>query len=1588
LLLIIIWGLLQTETGQNWLARQITKKLSKDLQSRISIDYVKIGFFNKMDLQGVLVEDQRRDTLLYARKVQVRITDWFFFKEQADLQYIGLENATIHLNRADSVWNYRFLEQYFASSGKSQKKAGIEFNLKKAVFSNVTFVQRDAWTGQDFIARVNYLDLDANEISVTKKVVNVSTLALTQPYFSTFTYRGKKPTQAGDTSTKQESDSDWKISIGTITISNGGYRNDRGTLAYSGKGFNSNHIDFREINGTLRNVRMMGDTLHAAIDLATKEKSGFTIQSLKTKATLHPQGMIFDELHLQTPRSVLGDYFALSYDKIGDLADFIHAVTMEANFKKSSIASDDIAYFAPGISNWNRTIKIDGTVKGTVDALTGRDIEVWAGNNTYINGNVSLIGLPNINETLINIEAKDLRTTYRDAVSFIPAIRKITTPNLARLSYVRFKGTYTGFINDFVTFGTLQTNLGTLTTDLNMKFPKRGDPVYSGKLQTGGFQLGAFINNPMLGSVAFNGSVKGKGFEWKTLDMDIDGSVHRIRYGNYTYQNIKAKGRLSNRLFNGDFVIRDPAADLTLTGLIDLSGNLPLFRVKANIVKAKLRTLGLTRENLELSGAFNLDLQGSSLSNLLGDARIYEATLLHNGTRLSFDSLVVASHYVDGLKVLRATSNEFDATITGNFDVATLPNAFTLFLSRYYPSYIKAPANVKPQTFTFDIQTGFIEDYIRLIDTSLAGFNNSHIKGSLDISTNNMTIDATVPYFSYRDKFQFSDVELKGSGDLETLVVTGQVNNAVVSDSLVFPQTTFSIRAQNDVSDFTLNTTANQTINRADVSAQIRTFSDGAMIQFNPSSFVLNGKTWNIEQGGELNFRRNTVVQGQLVLRESDQEIRVETRPSEVGNNWNDLHIALRNINLGDLSPLLLKDNRLEGKLTSDVVIEDPQRRFNVIADNFKVEDLWVDNDSLGQIVGSATYDKTTGLLIVRGNNVDPEHRLNFDVAMDLDDAENTFNDRISINPENFQVKILERFVSGLFSDLQGYVSGNLNIVGEGAARNFVGRARLHNAGMRIGFTQVFYRVDDADINLKEDMIDFGTLKLRDTLGNTATATGNIRHKGFNNMYYDIVVQTDNKPMLLLNTTLRDNQQFYGTAKGTGSLVLVGPQNDMYMNIDARASEVRGDSSFIVLPPSRSRESGQASFMVERKYGRAMSETELQGGSTNMTFEINLTANPNVNVDLILDEQTGDVMRGRGFGNLKIAAGTSSPLSIRGRFDIQEGNYEYTFQSFFKKPFELKKGSNNFIEWTGDPYAANIHLDMVYTAEGVSFAPLAQALPLQDNERTLLTQIRENVTVLVNLSGDLFQPRLNFALEFPANSVIYRNPSISFGIQQLQRNSTELSKQVAYLIVLNSFAPYENFTSTGYRPIQEFAYSTISGLLFSEINRRLNELFSTILRNNDITFNFSGSLYNRNLIGAGSGLVNGINQSNFNVAFGKSLFEGRVNFTVGGTFDVPIQGNFNQTLSLLPDVNVELILNKTGSLRATFFYRENVNYITPGINDRNAKRYGSSLSYNREFESLFGWLFGKKNKGRSIPKDSATTVRKPLPDSSTLGSSN
>ncbi|HEY6063599.1 MAG TPA: translocation/assembly module TamB domain-containing protein, partial [Chitinophagaceae bacterium] len=528
------------------------------------------------------------------------------------------------------------------------------------------------------------------------------------------------------------------------------------------------------------------------------------------------------------------------------------------------------------------------------------------------------------------------------------------------------------------------------------------------------------------------------------------------------------------------------------------------------------------------------------------------------------------------------------------------------------------------------------------------------------------------------------------------------------------------------------------------------------------------------------------------------------------------------------------------------------------------------------------------------------------------------------------------------------------------------GKGRLKDAGLKVNFTQVFYKIKDTDIELTPKEINLDGMVLTDTVTHHPLyINGSIEHESFKNMFYDIYISTrqpkttgdnNNLPVQLLNTSYKDNKEFYGNVKGTGSLSLAGPQSDMFMKIDAFASS--RDSSNITIPSTTSRETGLADFLVERKFGLEMSENGINDNKTNIIYDVDVTANPMLNVKVVLDELTGDEIKGKGNGTLKIRSGTSEPLSLRGRFDIDEGNYLFTFQSFFKKPFVLKKGADNFIEWNGDPYDARINLTATYTANNVSYAPLTRHWTNIDQK---ISNARSDVYVVAKLTDKLFSPQINFSLEFPPSSVANDDPALAFSLQQLQKNVTEMNKQATYLVVFGIFAPIEN---SGAISFQEIATNSLSGIFFNVINEQVRKIVSDIFKTEKLNFNFNSSVYNRNVIDPGGSKFS--LGSNVNASIGSSLFKNKVIFSLGGSVEGLLQsGTIQQNVQLLPNATIEILLNESGSFRANLFYRQNIDYLTTSSSGAGRmNRAGVGISYRKEADTLWELFFKKKK-----PKD-------------------
>lgn len=1545
-LMLLIWLLIQTSPVQNFLIGKVTGRLSKDLNTEVSIKHVDFSLFDKMDLDGTLIKDLDKDTLIYARTLKLRITDWFFLKDKIDLKYIGLEDARISMHRSDSVWNYQFMVDYF-SAPKTDTSAGkkIEFNIEKVDLKKVSFIKNDEWVGQKMTVRVGALFLDAQESELDKGRFIVDSVTLDRPSFTLEDFDGNRPDSLRppkiDTG-MYFNEGGIYVAINSIRLTNGIFTSlKRGEVPESGS-FDGAFIRVSEINGMLKQFTFNEDTISANVDLHAIERSGFKLNRLHADFKLTPEMMEFKNLDIKTPQSRIGNYYAMHFDNFNeDMSEYIDSIVMVAKFRNSFVSTNDIAFFAPALSDWKKDAVISGDFMGTVADFDVQNIFIRSGPNTYASGNFSMKGLPDIDVTQIKLRNANVQTNRNEIAFLYPDIKTIQTPDFNALGNVRFVGDFAGTIHNFILNGNLTSRLGGLTTRLNLMLPSKGEPSYAGFLKTARFDLGKFIRSDSLGNISFDGKIKGNSFALNRARAQLDGTFHTLQFNGYTYQDLVFDATIEKGRFSGDFKASDPNFDFTSSAQIDFTGAEPSFNVLGDLSIANFKKLNLTPRDFRLTGLFDLNFVGRNIDQFLGTAKILNATLWHDSTQLDFDSLSLRATYDSvNKKVLTAESNQFEAVIRGQYNIMDLPNSFQTFLSRYYPAYINQPkVPSKNQEFKVEINTRDFDKYARVIDQRLSGLDDMHLEGAVNTNSKDsgFYVLANIPNARF-DRYRLEDGIITGFGSYDSLKIKGDIGRIYIGDSLFFPNSDLTITSSNNVSDLHLSTRANETLNEADFNAIVTALDDGVRIDFLPSSFVLNANKWTLEKQGELVIRQHFTSAKNVVFKQGFQEITVESVNDEGGNTSN-LIVQLTKINLGDFMPLFTRNPRMEGEANGSILLNDFYNNFNAEA-KITASQFRLNNDSVGTVVINSFYNKLTGKINFGVQSENENYNLTSDGYYDLKDSVGAPL-MVNLHLNKSKITIVNEFLSSVFSDIDGLASGELSIRGKPDSPHLVGEVALQDASLIVNYTQVKYTIDSAYFIFKEDQIDFGRFTVKDRYNNTGTVRGILYETGFDNMRYDFDMETPK--LLLLDTKINDNPQFYGKAIGTATMSLKGPQENMKMNITAAVN----DTTHIFIPTNEDRENADADFIVFKKYGTEIVPPPVVS-DTRLTIDLDLTATNQAEVDVILDALTGDIITATGNGRIKMHIPAVGNMTMTGRYNIESGSYNFNFQSFLRKPFELTENAGNFIEWNGDPFKAELNIDARYIAKNVTFSELLSSTGYTFNGT--VRGYRGDVYVIANLTGQLTNPQIKFNFGFPPGSLIENDNQLQLFLNKIQSDDNEMLKQVTWLIVFGSFAPYGELGSGG-NTVRTAGLNTISQKITGELNKLVSNLLTKITGDKSLQFDVSTSTYSSSIYYSNNtSASNQLDRQQVNLKLNQSILNGKVIFTFGTGLDFNISGTQafeSGNFQWLPDISVQIILSKDRKLRAIVFNKSSLD-VTSGIIGRRT-RQGVSISYSFDF---------------------------------------
>lgn len=1553
---------------QNFIARRVAVILSTKLKTKVEIAHIRIDFLNHLSLQGLYIEDQAHDTLLYAGEAQVRITDWFIFKNKPVLHYLALKNSYGHLYRTpdSKVWNYEFIEDAFSTGTKkkSSKSKPFEFDLEKLELANVRFHMDDHWVGEDLDFDVGHMVIDANSLDFNRRLLDVKTLEgkNTDIYINEYVggrpkWMRPKPVDTFDTTPFNPEK--WAVWIKNAKFNNFTFHlkgNDRKPVPGL---FDENHLDITKINIQANTIRIVGDTVYGKVTgLTAHERCGLDIRQMRSKVTVSPIASICEELYLETNHSKIKDYYAMHYKRFPDFLEYIDSVTMVGHIKDAIVDKRDIAYFADALNDFpDFTLRVSGNGKGTVANLSGHNLNISDGNLVF-KGDVTMKGLPDIYKTYITSPDAELFTTGNGILHYAPKLRNNPDIAVENITTVFFKGSYSGYIEDFALNGTLKSNLGSLTPNIKLAIPGfRGSTAkYSGTVSADRLNLGLLFRQPLFGEITFSENINGLSFHPDLVQLNMDGIINAFNVNGYTYHNIHTKGKLAKKQFDGSLLVDDPNLALLFDGGINYSGKEIAINATGHLLGSNFKALNLTSDSVTATADFDLNCTGSNIDNFSGYAKLFNIDMRRNNHKLDVDSVYVNSTTQDGRKLLTVQSNDLVARISGDYQLSKLPASIQYYLSRYMPNYIKTPDKYAPeQNFDFVVSTNTIDSFFAVTFPFIRGFDNSTVSGSLNTGAQKLTLNVNVPNGSI-GKFHLHNVTVTGAGNLSQIALTSSVDNITIGDSILRGSLSLTATVGNDSVSFNLGTTSPDISSSIMLNGQVIAHNDTLNLSLFPSQFYLNKNTWDVAGGSRIVYADKFLnIQG-VSLSSGIQKITVGSEPF----SSNAIVINSANLDLAQLSAWAgLAEYQPDGRINGAVRID---KIFSgvVVSANVKATGVMLGSDTVGTVNIIGLYDSKRKLV-----TLDPLTGIYRDHAsivasgnMSFDSTTNQKLDGI-IQFNEAPVAWTAPFLSGIFSQLAGVVNGSVNLAGSSGSPHINGTLELQNGGFRLDYMGCNYTIPKATVQVDNRRISFGRTAIYDRFNNTAVLSGYFSHNLFDSMRMRLTLRSQKFEVLDLGP--KDNELFYGNLiAGMDSFTIRGPFN----NIRLRAWNAHAAAkSHIFIPVSSGSEVGTYSYVSFKTYGTDQTVARKKRDKLSLNIEANL--NDLVEMTIVLDPAAGDAITATGEGAITMDVPATQDMRINGIYTINRGTYTFTFPQlkFITRQFALNQGSTirfngPFNETTMDvdaTYATTARLYDLLTSDDKNF--------VKDNAGDLSdAKMKQTVNVLLHMKGTLDKPQLTFDLDLPE-----KHSTGTYAYTKLMRiNQDDRQKldQVGALLLVGSFIPPEGGVGTG--TARSGAISNFSQLLSSTASTGLTNIVSRITGDDKINIDINYQNYNY----SDASLGGAVNRNLLTTTVRKNYFNDRLVVEVGGTSDWgrPSSASTTTNFNITGDFRVQYLLSQTSGLRLNAFRNSNYDVTL----DRSIVRSGMGLSWRKSFDNLPE--FFRNNTARKRKEEEAKTT--------------
>lgn len=1298
-----------------------------------------------------------------------------------------------------------------------------------------------------------------------------------------------------------------------------------------------------DIRAELKNFTIDGPVIHTDIGrLAMRERSGFVVEDLAGCLCIANGCIDIREGHIRTAKSNIE---LPSLSLIGlDWAlykNFVEEVDITAQVVNTTLSSDDIAYFSPKMKDWHLTLTdVNADVSGPVADMSGSLRSVRTGADTKLSVDFAAQGLPDVGKGHFKADISELTTSAADVDRLAAALTGKNLPdevlriakNAGKIGLTgKFDGTLTAFAAD----AALATEIGGATCRLQVSSLRDGCRGVLGDVKTSSLQLGELLENDLLGPLSLNVHVNGE-LSSEHSDAEVSGEILRLGINGYDYDSLRMKGHLVNREFNGLIEARDRNLRFDFRGLLDLNDEQrPRYDFALDLEEANLAALGVNRRDSVsvLAARIAARAVGRTLDDLNGIIFVRDVSYRYNDRELAADSVVIVGRNSLSDKFIRLRSDFVDADYEGK---TSYKEVFAYLQQRfrdYVPMLDGGPGWQAQHPDTVELSDGYsqltvnvrkINPLVNAVSPGLQIADGSQLLLRINPANDKLSFEAASDYFE-RGRMLVTRLNLDAHNRGDSLVFAASTEDLYLNS---FHMSRVGMSGGAKDNKLELITDFADTI--GDVSGRIGFRSEFARgrgpagrqidLRLTPSYISRGEKTWNIYTDGitadtsRIRIDRFRMVNaGQQLLLDGVVSRRLQ----------DSVQLTLHNFELAPFSQFTSSmgyrvDGRTNGSATMKAVLGAGEVQADIVVDSISINDLAVPSIWL-----RSRWDfiqNRAGILVQQRENLDTLVRGFYAPSQKRYYARATL--------DAVELSALDPLLKGVVERTGGNADVDIALRGSGKEANLSGQIAVRDFTTTVDFTQVTYTMPRAVIEVKNNHLIAEGVPLYDPEKNEGLFSIDLNLEHLSNISYSVKVLP--KELMVLNTTSKDNDLFYGRIFASGSATIAGSKGGVQMDIVATTE---GDSEFY-MPLSGQSNAKTADFvtfvtpeqidttdyLVRKKLLFQQQGRKKEAAGSTMDITMALNVQDNTAFQLVIDPTVGSALKGRGNGMLNLHINPGNGIfNMYGDYTLIEGSFLFSLQNIISKKFIIESGS--MIQWTGEPVDARLDINAVYKLK-TSLQPLLNTVTASSDDDQSGSRISDRsvpVDCKIHIGGRLSNPQLDFSVVVPV---------------------TDIETQAAVASVLNTQeAQAQQFISL-------VALGTFSNSGSANIGASSGVATGLEMLTNQLTNWFSTDDYRIILnYRAGSEMTG----DEVDFGFSTNLINNRLLVEVEGNYIIDNKQAVNNNVSnFMGEAHVTWLIDKSGNLRLKAFTQT----IDRFDENQGLQETGLGISYKEDFNNF------------------------------------